>query len=305
MSHSHQNHHHNNGANEKNIRLAFFMNFGFALIEVVGGYFTNSIAIMADALHDLGDSITLAVSWRLEKLAQRTGDDKYSYGYKRFSLLSALIGAMILIFGAGFVIFESIKRIRNPQPSNANGMFLLALLGIGVNGIAAFRTRKGKNLNSRIIFWHLLEDALGWAAILGVSVILFFWDIQVLDPILSILVSVFILFNVLKNLQRTIRLFLQGVPADVDVKKIEQEILTDENVEGIHHTHLWSLDGEHHVLTTHVILCTDTKKDDIRRIKEKIRKISRQYALAHTTIEFEYVEGDCSMSPNGKDLENE
>ena len=160
MTHSH--HHHHDGSNEKNIRLAFLLNFGFALIEIVGGYLTNSIAIMADALHDLGDSITLAVSWRLEKLSGKGKDEKFSYGYKRFSLLSALIGAFILLIGIGFVLLESIKRIMDPQPIDARGMLLLAILGIAANGFAALRAGKGKNLNSQIIYWHLLEDAMGW-----------------------------------------------------------------------------------------------------------------------------------------------
>ena len=294
MSHSH--HHHSHNDNQKNLKLAFFLNLGFALIEIIGGILTNSISIAADALHDLGDSITLAVSWRLEKISDRKGDHKFSYGYKRFSLLSALIGAIILVTGVGFVIVESINRIRFPQPSNARGMLVLALLGIAINGAAALRAGKGKNLNSQIIYWHLMEDALGWAAVLVVSVILLFWDIQILDPSLSIILSAFVLFNVGKNLKKTITLFLQGVPEDIDANEIKVILMKDENVEEIHHTHLWSLDGEHHVLTTHIVLCQETKKEDIRRIKKKIKDISSEYDIAHTTVEFEYVEGDCSMS---------
>ena len=297
MAHDHHHHHsHMDETNEKNIRVAFFLNFGFALIEIVGGYFTNSIAIMADALHDLGDSITLAISWRLEKLAQKEGDRKFSYGYKRFSLLSALIGAIILLAGIVFVLFESINRILEPQTSNARGMLGLAVLGIAANGIAALRAGKGKNLNSRMIYWHLMEDAMGWAAVLFVSIVLLFWDIKILDPILSIMVSAFILFNVVKNLKQTIKLFLQGVPAEIDSAKIEEIILSDEKVIDVHHVHIWSLDGEHHVLTMHIVLRLETKKEDIRRIKQRVKNVSEQFDLSHTTIEFEYQESDCSMS---------
>jgi len=297
MAHDHHHHHsHMDETNEKNIRVAFFLNFGFALIEIVGGYFTNSIAIMADALHDLGDSITLAISWRLEKLAQKEGDRKFSYGYKRFSLLSALIGAIILLAGIVFVLFESINRILEPQTSNARGMLVLAVLGIAANGIAALRAGKGKNLNSRMIYWHLMEDAMGWAAVLFVSIVLLFWDIKILDPILSIMVSAFILFNVVKNLKQTIKLFLQGVPAEIDSAKIEEIILSDEKVIDVHHVHIWSLDGEHHVLTMHIVLRLETKKEDIRRIKQRVKNVSEQFDLSHTTIEFEYQESDCSMS---------
>jgi len=289
---------HTHNHNEKNLQIAFFLNFAFAILEIVGGYLTNSIAIMADALHDIGDSITLAVSWRLEKLAEKKGDDKYSYGYKRFSLLSALIGAGILIMGAILVIGESVKRLQNPQPANARGMLLLSFVGILVNGFAAFRAGKGKNLNSQMIRWHLIEDALGWVAVLMVSIVLSFWDFFFLDPLLSILISIFVLFNVQKHLKKTINLFLQGVPDSIQIKEIETEILAMEKVEGLHHTHIWSLDGEHHVLTTHIVLCLDSKKEDIRKIKAKVKSLAEKNDLVHTTIEFEYLEEDCSMSNN-------
>jgi len=287
-------HHHNH--NRKNLQLAFFLNFGFAIVEAVGGYFTNSIAIMADALHDIGDSITLLISWQLERISDRTSNSRYSYGYKRYSLLGALIGSIILIGGIIVVGFESIKRIQEPQATNAQGMLLLSLGGIAANGLAALRAGKGNNLNSRIIYWHLLEDALGWAAVFIVSIVLLFWDIPILDPVLSIAISGFILFNVIRNLRQTINLFLQGVPAGIDVTSIEESVLSDEKVAGVHHTHIWSLDGEHHVLTSHVKLHEGTKKEDIRRIKQIFRKLAADYHLAHTTIEFEYLDSDCSMN---------
>jgi len=153
-------------------------------------------------------------------------------------------------------------------------------------------------MNSKMVYWHLLEDALGWAAVLVVSLILLFNEIYILDPILSLVVSGFVLFNVGRNMKKTINLFLQGVPDTVQISKIEAEILGLEKVKGIHHTHIWSLDGEHHVLTTHIVLCLDSKKEDIRRIKDKIRGLTAKYDLAHTTVEFEYLDDDCSMSIN-------
>ena len=284
---------------ESNLKLALFLNFGFAIAEIIGGYFTNSIAIIADALHDLGDSVSLAISWRLEKLSTKKGDEKFSYGYKRFSLLSALIAAIILIVGSITVIGEAIQRIQNPETKvNPQGMLIFAILGITVNGFAAFRTGKGKNLNSRMVYWHLIEDAIGWLAVLIVSIILLFKDIYYLDPLLSLFVSGFVLFNVVKNLKKTINLFLQGVPDTIKIPEIEAEILKMEKVEDIHHTHIWSLDGEHHVLTTHIVLCLDSKKEDIRKIKDGIREMAEKYDLSHTTVEFEYLEEDCSMSNN-------
>jgi cobalt-zinc-cadmium efflux system protein len=290
---------HDNHNSEKNIKIAFFLNLVFATVEIIGGFLTNSMAILADALHDFGDSISLAFSWRMEIVSQKKGDQKYSYGYTRFSLLSALISAIVLTFGSIFVIVESIQRLKNPQHSNAQGMLIFALVGITLNGYAAFRTSRGKNMNSKVISWHLLEDVLGWAAVLVLSIVLLINNtLYFLDPLLSLGVTVFVLFNVIKNLKETLSLFLQGVPESINISAIEEELKNLDMVNGIHHTHVWSLDGEHHVLTTHVVLCMDAKKEQIRAIKGKIKELSDRYGLAHTTVEFEYLEEDCSMNNN-------
>lgn len=289
---------HNQNQKEENIKVAFFLNLGFALAEIIGGFFTNSMSILADALHDFGDSLSLAFSWRMERLSNKEGDQRYSYGYKRFSLLSALISAVVLLVGSIFVISEAVQRLSNPQHSNAQGMFIFSLVGIGVNGYAALRTSRGKNMNSKVISWHMLEDVFGWAAVLVVSIVLMVKDIHILDPLLSLGVTAVVLFNVIKNLKQTLSLFLQAVPESVNIAAIEEEIKKMDMVSGIHHTHAWSLDGEQHVLTTHVVLCAGAKKEQIRAIKRKIKELSERHGLAHTTVEFEYFEDDCSMSYN-------
>ena len=288
--------HEHNHANYKNIKVAFFLNFGFAIAEFIGGVYINSVAILADALHDMGDSITLAISWRMETLSEKTEDEKYSYGYKRFSLLSALASGLVMIIGSIFVISEAVQRLMDPQQSNAQGMMIFAIVGMAVNGFAAYRTQQGKNLNSKMISWHLMEDLLGWAAVFVVSIILLFTDIMILDPILSLVVTAVVFYNVVRNLIKVVRLFLQGVPDKLNVAMIEKEIREMDKVRDIHHTHLWSLDGEQNVLTTHVVLCLDAKKEEIRAIKDKIRSFAEEYGLAHTTVEFEYLEEDCSMN---------
>lgn len=292
MAHNHDH------KNVENIKVAFFLNLGFTLAEIIGGFFTNSMAILADALHDFGDSLSLAFSWRMENLSNKKEDQRFSYGYKRFSLLSALISAVVLLVGSFFVISEAIQRLSNPQHSNAGGMLAFAVVGIAVNGYAALRTSRGKNMNSKVISWHMLEDVLGWAAVLVVSIVMLVKDIHILDPLLSLGVTAVVLFNVIKNLKQTLSLFLQGVPDSIRIDTIEEEIKKLEMVSGIHHTHVWSLDGEQHVLTTHVVLCTGAKKEQIRAIKSKIKELSERLGLAHTTVEFEYFEDDCSMSNN-------
>ena len=289
------NHSHHNNTTLANIRLAFFLNLIFSIAEFIGGLYINSVSVLADSLHDVGDSISLGLSWYFEKLSQRSRNGKYSYGFRRFSLLGAVINAIILVVGSILVAREAIERLMNPVQANAQGMVIFALIGIAINSIAAIRLNKGENMNAKMLTWHLLEDVLGWIAVLVVSVVMLFFDVPVLDPILSIGLSVFVLYNVMKNLIETISLFLQAVPAQVDLDEIEGRIRELAKVVDVHHTHVWSLDGDENVLTTHIVLEEGAKSETIREIKKAIRNIAGEFHCEHTTVEFEYLKEDCSM----------
>ena len=296
MGHDHHDHHNHQHADLGNIRLAFFLNLFFTILEIFGGLWTNSLAILADAIHDLGDSFALGSAWFLERLSMKKGDVLYSYGYRRFSLLGALISATVLIAGSLFILLHAVPRIFHPQHSYAPGMFLFAVIGIAVNGAAALRLKGSTGINAKMVAWHLLEDVLGWAAVLAVSLILLFRDIPFLDPLLSCLITAYVLFNVLKNLGRTFGVFMQGVPAGTDIEAIEESLRSIEHVMGTHHTHIWSLDGTHHVLTTHVVVDNEVTRDDILKIKGHIRAILDSHDMIHSTVEIEYSGEECRIS---------
>jgi cobalt-zinc-cadmium efflux system protein len=294
-------HHDHSGSNTTaNIQVAFFLNLGFTILEIIGGLWTNSLAILSDAVHDLGDSLSLGLAWFLDRYSKRDRDQRFSYGYRRFSLLGALINTVVLLVGSFWVLSKAVPRLLEPEHSNAQGMILFAIAGILINGVAVFRLQGSKSLNARMIAWHLLEDVLGWVAVLAVAIILLFADIHIVDPILSVLIAVYVLYNVIKNLRETVSLFLQGVPWDIDIREIEEEIARVENVEAIHHAHIWSLDGEHHVLTTHVVVKESATKAQAMHAKKDIRSLLKKYEFAHLTVEIEYGEADCAMVP-GKD----
>jgi cobalt-zinc-cadmium efflux system protein len=277
------------------LRTAFFLNLGFALIEVVGGIYTNSLAILSDSLHDLGDSLAIGFSWWMEGRAHRPSRGRFSYGYRRLSLLAALVNAVVLIVGSLVILAQAIPRLFNPEPSNARGMFLLAVLGIAVNGAAVLRLRGSRGLNAQMIAWHLTEDVLGWLAILIVSLSLMVTEIEILDPLLSILITVYVLVNVIRNVRKTVAIFLQAAPADLDIHAVEHELAAIPNVRSTHHTHAWSLDGEHHVLTTHLVVPSDASKADVVRVKTEALSLLRRIDLEHTTIEIEYEDENCRM----------
>jgi cobalt-zinc-cadmium efflux system protein len=280
----------------RNIRIVFILNLLFTAIEIIGGFLTNSMAILSDALHDLGDSFALGITLILDKLSHRVSDEKYSYGYQRFNLLAALINTIILVIGSIFIFSEAIPRLSHPEHSNAQGMVIFAIIGIVVNGAAALRLRGSKSQNTKIIAWHLLEDVLGWTAVLIVAFVLLFKDIHILDPLLSILITAYVLYNVLKNLKKTLSLFMQGVPEDIEIKKLEENILNQPRVKSVHHTHIWSLDGENHVLTTHVVVYKNTTRIQISQIKKSIMALISGHHFEHTTIEIEYEDENCNMN---------
>lgn len=287
--------HNHDHTNTRNIKIAFFLNFSFALLEIVGGYWTNSLAIISDAIHDLGDSLSLALAWYLENYSKKERDYKFSYGYKRFSLLGALINILILIVGAVFVLNTAIPRLFHPESTKTEGMIVFAIIGITINSIAVIRLRQSKNMNSRIVALHLFEDVLGWLAILIVSIIITYTELYVLDPILSIIITIYILYNVFRNLKKTIELFLQAVPDNIDLKTIENDLNSINHVISTHHTHVWSLDGDHHVISTHIVIDEQISKEDLMCIREEIKQKLRQLKFSHSTVEFEFGDKDCMI----------
>lgn len=289
-------HSHEKNKSGKNLKIAFFLNFAFTILEVIGGFYVNSIAIISDAVHDLGDSLSLGTAWYLDKKSKQKSDNKFSFGYSRFSLLGAFINSLVLIGGSIFVIYEAVGRILEPEHSDASGMIIFAIIGVAVNGYAAWKMSGGKSLNEKVVSWHLLEDVLGWVAVLIVAIILKFKDIHYLDPALSLLITAYILWGVIRRLKETLFIFLQGVPKEIDIKKIEQEILAVGNVQSLHHTHVWSLEGSQHVFTSHLKLENIESFGQIQDIKEKVRQILKKYKFEHYTVQTEIDNESCDLA---------
>ena len=289
--HSHAHHHHHSG---ENIATAFFLNLSFTIIEAVGGLLTNSVAIISDAIHDLGDSFSLGLAWYFDKIAKRKPNSNYTYGYKRFALLGALINCLILLVGSTWVIYESITRISNPETVSAKGMLWLAILGVIVNGAAAFKTGHGEGhgVNERVVSLHMLEDVLGWVAVLIVSIVMIFVNVPILDPILSICIAIFILINVYRNLRESIHVIMQGVPDNININEVKQTIEAMPDVVDVHDLHLWSLDSEYTIASMHVVV-NEWNQEHQCKLKKQIKEKLNSMEIAHTTIEFEVPEEHC------------
>lgn len=277
----------------RRIGLVFLLNFGFAIIEFIGGLLTNSTAIMADAVHDLGDSLSLGSAWLLSHWGRKTANNEFTYGYRRLTLFGAFLNSIVLIAGSIWVLTQAIPRLSDPLMPITEGMLALAILGVTINGFAAYCISKGSTMNEKVLNWHLLEDVLGWVAVLVVSVILQFVDWPILDPLLSVGFTLFILFNVIRNLWATGKIFLQAVPDKTLHDEIRHKLLNIDGISDIHHQHLWSLDGEQHVLTAHLVIEGSLENGRYNSMKYSVAETLRPFSLAHTTIEIELKQEYC------------
>ena len=273
---------------ERNILFAFLLNLAFSVFEFVGGIFTGSVAILSDALHDFGDALGIGFSFFMEKKSKGKPDEKYTYGYARYSVLGSAITTLILIIGSTLVIYYAVQRILNPVAIDYQSMIVLAIIGVCVNGLAVFFTSKGESLNQKAVNLHLLEDVFGWLIVLVGAVVMSFTNFAILDPVLSILLSVFILFNALKNIRKTLDVFLEKIPRGLDVHDIVARLKEENEIQDVHHVHVWSIDGINNCATMHLV--TD---DDAFTIKEKVRKILNEMGVSHITIEVERTYEKC------------
>lgn len=284
----HHHHHHHGG---DNLKVAFFLNLGFTLIEIAGGLWTNSIAILADAVHDLGDSLSLGLAWYFDRVSRRGRTATQTYGYRRYSLLGGLVTGLVLLAGLGFVLWHSVQRLLEPAEVRVEGMIALAVLGVLFNGAAVLRVRRGTSLTERIVSWHLIEDTLGWVAVLVGAGIMAIWDAPIVDPILSIGISVVILWNVIRNLRGVLAVFLQASPEGFDVDEFVARARELEGIESLHHIHSWSIDGESHVLSAHIVRSGDSTDD--AELRRKVRALLDPHAFEHVTLEVEAADEDC------------
>ncbi len=278
----------------KNLKVAFLLNLSFVVVEIVGGLLTNSVAILSDAIHDLGDSISLGLAWYLEKVSKKKGDSRFTYGYKRLSIIGALFNSLVLLIGTIIIIYRAIPRIIHPEAVVPAGMIILAVVGIVINGLAVIRVRKGKKLSEKVVSLHLLEDLLGWVAVLIVSIVLTFIDIPILDPILSLIISTYMLKNVISGLLKITNMLLQGVPDGFDVHKTEEYILNNNpSVMDVHDMRVWTLDGEENIITFHITVEEKLSLSDIVALKRDIKAQLNTRGLNSVTIDVENM-NNCS-----------
>ena len=267
---------------ERNILIAFILNLCFSVFEFVGGLITGSVAITADAVHDIGDAISIGTSLILEKKSKKQPDEIYTYGYSRLSVLGGFITVCVLLAGSVGVIYGSIQKLITPHPINYEGMIIFSIVGIVVNFLAAYFTHGGHSFNQKAVNLHMLEDVLGWCVVLIGAIVMKFTDIYIIDPIMSIGVAVFILINAFKSLKDIYDLFMEKIPQGINIKEIKSHIMEIDGIIDVHHIHIRTIDGDKIYATMHIV-----SDEEGASVKGKVRKELSLFGITHTTLETE------------------
>ena len=273
---------------QKRILTAFVLNLIFAVFEFIGGALTGSVAIISDSVHDFGDSVSIGISYFLEEKSKKEPDDKYTFGYGRYSVLGSLIMTVILIVGSIFVIIHACDRIIHPAEIDYNGMLLFAAFGMGVNFIAAVATRGDGSLNQQAVNLHMFEDVLGWGVVLLGAILMKFTDITYIDPIMSIGVAIFLLVHAFKHFKEICDIFFEKTPDGIDIAELKHHLKEIDGVLDVHHFHLRTLDGVNHIATLHIVTSSDPAA-----IKKAVKEELLEHGISHTTVEIETPEEEC------------
>ncbi|MBE6585814.1 MAG: cation transporter [Ruminococcaceae bacterium] len=267
---------------EKSIWIAFALNLIFSAFEFVGGIWSGSVAIVTDAVHDMGDAVTIGTAFFLEKKSRKQPDENYTYGYTRYSAVGGAITNLMLLFGSVMVVCNAVARIIHPSEINYNGMIVFAIVGVFVNLGVVFLTRRGESLNQKAVHLHMLEDVLGWIIVLVGAIVMRFTDFHIIDPLMSIGVAIFIFLSAIWNMKEVLDLFLEKTPHNMDISKLKTDVDKIEGVLGVHHIHVWSMDGHNHYATMHIV--ADRCSHDL---KDQVRKELKKYGIGHATLELE------------------
>jgi len=300
MAHDHSHHHHDHSHTVTHVNRAFYigiaLNFLFVLVEVGAGLYIHSLSLLSDAGHNLADVASLALSLLAFRLLKVKPNEKYTYGYRKTTILVALFNAVVLLVSIGAISYEAIHRFLNPGPLPGATIAWVAGIGIVINAVTAllFFRNKDNDINIKSAYLHLLSDALVSLALVAGGIIILYTGWYWIDSLLSFVVAVVILISTWGLLKSSLRLSLDGVPEDVDVNEIRERIVNIKGVKDMHHIHVWALSTTTNALTAHILVSGDIRMDEADELKKKIKHELEHMHIQHTTLEFEQDMHSCS-----------
>ncbi len=279
----------------ENIKIAFLLNLAFSIVEAIGGILTNSISIISDSLHNLGDSITIGINYIFEKKSKKLPNKEYSYGYLRYTMLGSLIASFILLVGSVIIIYNVVPRLIKPLSVNYDAMIIFGIFGLLINLYATIKIMRSKDKDKKINT-HMIEDTVIWLFILTGSICIKVFDLVIIDPILSLLIAVYILYQVYKYMKNIYNIFMEKVPKNVKIDEIKKDIESNENIDNVHHIHIWSMDGVNNYMTAHIHLNKILNEEEIINTKNDVKNKLKEDKINHITLEVEYFNEKCDSS---------
>lgn len=279
----------------ENIKIAFLLNLAFSIVEAIGGILTNSISIISDSLHNLGDSITIGINYIFEKKSKKLPNKEYSYGYLRYTMLGSLIASFILLVGSVIIIYNVVPRLIKPLSVNYDAMIIFGIFGLLINLYATIKIMRSKDKDKKINT-HMIEDTVIWLFILTGSICIKMFDLVIIDPILSLLIAVYILYQVYKYMKNIYNIFMEKVPKNVKIDEIKKDIESNENIDNVHHIHIWSMDGVNNYMTAHIHLNKILNEEEIINTKNDVKNKLKEDKINHITLEVEYFNEKCDSS---------
>ena len=298
-SHSHHDHSHHHNIVLTDVNRAFIigisLNFIFVVIEVVVGLSIHSLSLLSDAGHNLADVGSLALSLLAFKLLKVKSSASFTYGYRKTTILVALLNAVILLLSIGAIVYEAINRFFKPEPLPGKIIAIVAAIGIAINFITAllFLKNKENDLNIKSAYLHLMSDAVVSAGIVIGGIVIIYTGWYWLDPVISIVIALVILLGTWNLLKDSLRLTLDGVPKDIDIEKIKAAALKIEGITGVHHLHVWALSTSENALTIHLVLHPNLGNSQVKQIKNDLKHVLLHQNIQHITIETEYEDDPC------------
>ncbi len=289
--HTRNRSHRHQPVNERNLLAVTLMNLVITAVEVAGGLLSGSIALMSDALHNLSDTFATFIAYMATLIGKKEASSKKTFGYKRIEILAALLNAVILLIISAYLIKEAYARLKDPQAVNSMIMMVVAMIGLLANiyGVVILKKDTGKSLNVKAAYIHLLGDAFSSVLVVAGGLLIQFRQIYWIDPVITVLISIFIIREAFVILKESVRILMQSAPDQLDLDKIKKRIEEDRDVNNIHHLHVWMLTDQQIHFEAHVELLEDLKLSQVRKTQQTIEEmLKREFRINHVTLQFEY-----------------
>lgn len=288
---SHHHHHHEPHIHGKKMLWVTLLNLSITIVQVIGGILSNSLSLLSDALHNLGDSSAIFISFVAGKVSERKADEKNTFGYKRVEILAALFNAIVLIAICIFLFYEAYSRFLHPEPVKGLLMLIIAVFGLLANFISVLilHKEKSENLNIKAAYMHLLGDTLSSVAVIVGGIAIWFFNVFWIDPLITVLVGAYIIWHTWSIVRETVDILMQSVPEEIDLQKIKTEIEKIEDIDNIHHIHVWKLNDSQIHLEAHLNLKNNIDMVKMTAVREKIEQmLHAEFGIEHVTLQTGY-----------------